>query len=171
MKTAVTLMLASAIALSCCAAARAASDDEIRAKNAAQCVDEFLKSLPQGYETKSFKITESGVLRQPAWLEDAITSEMMAKKLALMENNADYLLDYKLIEDKKNSVKISFKLVDGKTDKVVSYSSIKAGEKEEKIDYEHRVKKNTYVKTEGVQWGLIILVGMVLIGVMLQPKI
>jgi hypothetical protein len=150
----------------------AETDNTVRMKNATQCVDEFIKSLPEGSESKSFQITEAGVLRQPAWLEDVITTEMVAKKIIVMEKNADFILDYKLVEDTKYSVKIGFKLVDGKTDRVISYTTLKGGEqKVEKINYEHRVPRKPFVKTEGTHWGLIALVGMVVVGLLLQPKI
>jgi hypothetical protein len=166
-----------------CGVIFADSDNTARKQNIKECIAEFLKSLPDEVKASNFLVTDAESQKQPAWLEDGVINSLVAEKITIISQvttgadkavpNNYYILGYKLVEENKDSLKIAFRLTDARTDKLAYYVSVKNGaaSKTEKYNYEHRVAPKPYVKHEGTQWGLLILFGLVVAGIALQPKI
>jgi len=158
------------------------SDNTARARSIRECADEFLKTLPDEVKASNFLVTDAESQKQPAWLEDGVIDSLMAAKISIIQQistgsdkavpNNYYILGYKLVEENLDSLKIAFKLTDARTDKLAYYASIKNGtvSKAEKFDYEHRAPAKPFVKHKGTEWGLIILLVLIVGGIALQPK-
>ncbi len=148
------------------------ADATARSKYVAKCVDAFLGDLPADIRARTFMVPDSESLKQPAWLENDIMTELVSTNTAIAQANADYAINYKLIEDKKDYVKIAFRLIDAKTEKLVSYKTVTAGDQmQTAFDYEHKVAPKPVVKESGTRWGLLVLLGIIVAGVALTSKI
>ena len=144
-------------------------------------MEQFVKDAPLDFMLRNIAVQGSEDLKQPAWLEDGIISYLIGKNAAIVEQGstqdpqsavrADYVISYKLVEEKKDSVRVAFKLIDGKSNRLLKYVTVKGEQPQVKIDYERRVAPAPYVKPQGKPVGLYLIIGGLLLGYALIPKI
>lgn len=157
----------------------ALSREEVRSKNVQACVDQFIQEAPMDFKMKNIALSFNETQKEAGWLQDGVLTALLNKSISIVEQNkasqeglsAEYVLNCTLIEDKKDSVKIGFKLIDARTNRLVKYYAAKASETPEKFDYERRAPQPAYVKPQGRPWGLYVLVGTLLVGYILIPKL
>ena len=156
------------------------SSEEYRKKNLNKCIEQFLTNVPEDFKLKNISVIGSEELKQPAWLEDGIITYFVENKISIVEHNPvqtaasgniDYIVSYKLVDEKKNLVKVAFKLIDGNNSKLVKYLTVQGQQPEERLSYDNRVAPAPYVKPQGKPWGLYIIIGALLAGYALVPKI
>ncbi|MFH1369364.1 MAG: DUF4136 domain-containing protein [Elusimicrobiota bacterium] len=179
MKKLICLILSASVFLGGVPAYPAQSTEEIRKANVGKCVEQFVASAPDDFKAKNISLVSNADPKNAGWMEEGIVSAFMSMGISIIEQTGslqgtvqpDYIVNYNLIEQKKESVKIGFKLVDGKTGKLIKYSTMKGTQVPENFDYERRVPKPAYQRVEGTPWGLFVVIGLVLFGYALQPKI